>query len=351
MGMEGMERAEGGRRALVKPQAGWRLSALAAGAAAMLAVVGCGGSSGTPAASTPKPVIIGLITKTDANPFFVKMREGAQSEARAKGAVLVTGAGNASDDAAGQITALENMVSIGAKAILITPVSAGVTAAIKKARSQGVLVIALDSPTDPVDAADALFATDNSVAGKLIGQYAKAAMTGKTVKIAMLDEAPGSTVGKLRHDGFLAGYGIPGTDPQVVCVGNGGGNQPDSQTAMENCLTKDPGINVLYTINEPSAFGAYKALQNRGKQGQVLIVSVDGGCAGVGGVVDGRIAATSQQYPLKMAALGVDAGVDFATTGKRVSGYTDTGVTLITDKPQTGVDSKDTKFGLANCWG
>src|SRR5229473_2574261 len=267
MGMEGIGRAGARRRTLMTPRAGWRLPALAAGAAAMLAVVGCGGSSGTTAASSPKPVIIGLITKTDANPFFVKMREGAQSEARAKGAVLVTGAGNASDDAAGQITALEN------------------------------------------------------------------------------------TVGKLRHDGFLAGYGIPGTDPQVVCVGNGGGNQPDSQTAMENCLTKDPGINVLYTINEPSAFGAYKALQNRGKQGQVLIVSVDGGCAGVGGVVDGRIAATSQQYPLKMAALGVDAGVDFATTGKRVSGYTDTGVTLITDKPQTGVDSKDTKFGLANCWG
>ena len=142
MGMEGRLRAEGGRRELVKPQARWRLSALAAGAAAMLAVVGCGGSSGTTASSTPKPVIIGLITKTDANPFFVKMREGAQSEARAKGAVLVTGAGNASDDAAGQITALENMVSIGAKAILITPVSAGVTAAIKKARSEGVLVIA-----------------------------------------------------------------------------------------------------------------------------------------------------------------------------------------------------------------
>jgi fructose transport system substrate-binding protein len=68
-------------------------------------------------------------------------------------------------------------------------------------------------------------------------------------------------------------------------------------------------------------------------------------------VVDGRIAATSQQYPLKMASLGVDAGVDFAMTGHRVSGYTDTGVTLITDKPQSGVDSKDTTFGLANCWG
>src|SRR5260370_22981326 len=130
MGSEARGRAAGGGRALGARRGGWRWSALVAGAA-MLAMVGCGGSSGTTtAASSPKPIIIGLITKTDANPFFVKMREGAQSEARAKGAVLVTGAGNASDDAAGHITALENMVSIGAEAILITPVSAGVTAAI-----------------------------------------------------------------------------------------------------------------------------------------------------------------------------------------------------------------------------
>jgi len=329
-----------------------RAAVLSVGISAALLAAGCGNATSNQAAASPKPVIIGLITKTDANPFFVKMRQGAEREAATKGAVLMTGAGKDTSDAAGEVTALENMVSAGAKAILITPDSAAVTAAVKKARSQGVLVIALDSPTDPVDAADALFATDNSVAGKLIGQYAKAAEAGKTgIKIAMFDEAPGSTVGKLRHNGFLAGYGIQDGDPQIVCVANGGGNQPDSQTAMENCLTKDSGINVVYTINEPSAFGVYTALKNRGKQNGVLIVSVDGGCAGVAGVKDGRIAATSQQYPLKMASLGVDAGVDFAKNGKRVSGYTDTGVTLISDKPVSGVDSKDTAFGLDNCWG
>jgi fructose transport system substrate-binding protein len=52
-----------------------------------------------------------------------------------------------------------------------------------------------------------------------------------------------------------------------------------------------------------------------------------------------------------MASMGVDAGVEFATSGKRASGYTDTGVTLISDKPVSGVDSKDSKFGLDNCWG
>ena len=82
-----------------------------------------------------------------------------------------------------------------------------------------------------------------------------------------------------------------------------------------------------------------------------MIVSVDGGCAGVRDVKAGVIAATSQQYPLKMAGLAVDAGVKYAKTGQKVSGYVDTGVTLISDKKVAGVDSKDTVFGLGACWG
>jgi fructose transport system substrate-binding protein len=120
---------------------------------------------------------------------------------------------------------------------------------------------------------------------------------------------------------------------------------------MENCLQKNPDINLVYTINEPAALGANTALKAAGKDKDVLVVSVDGGCTGVKAVQAGQIAATSQQYPLKMASQGVDAVVDFAKTGKKVSGYTDTGVTLITAKPASGVDSKDVQFGLDNCWG
>jgi len=116
---------------------------------------------------------------------------------------------------------------------------------------------------------------------------------------------------------FLKGFGIPESDPQVVCSGDSKGNVPDGQTVMENCLTKDPGINVVYTINEPAAAGAYTALKNRGKDKDVLVVSVDGGCEGVRNVKAGVIGATAQQYPLKMAVMGVDAGVDYATNGKK----------------------------------
>ena len=305
--------------------------------------------------------VIGLVTKTETNPFFVKMKEGAAEAAKASGAKLLSGAGKTDGDNAGQITAIENMIAAGAKTILITPSdSKAIIPSIKKARDKGVLVIALDTPTDPKSAVDALFATNNYNAGLLIGKYAKAAMDSKPAKIATLDLAPGITVGILRHNGFMSGYGAANVDqnatqlatsPQVVCSQDTAGDQAKGQTAMENCLQKSPDINVVYTINEPAALGAYTALKAKGREKDVLIVSVDGGCTGTQAVKDGKIAATSQQYPLKMAAEGVKAVVTYAKDGKKASGYTDTGVTLITDKAQDGATSKDTGYGLENCWG
>jgi fructose transport system substrate-binding protein len=332
-------------------------AATSAPAAAATAVPAAAGT----AAPAGGEIIIGLITKTDTNPFFVKMREGAQAKADELGVKLLTGAGAKDGDNEGQVTALENMVNAGAKGILITPSDTkAIVPSIAKARAKGVIVIALDTPTEPQDAVDALFATNNFNAGLLIGQWAKGAMGDKKPIIATLDLAPGITVGAQRHNGFLQGYGLAKADPtssdlvtspEVVCTQDTHGDQTEGQTAMENCLSKNPDINLVYTINEPAAFGAYQAIKAAGKEKSITIVSVDGGCQGVQGVVDGQIAATSQQYPLKMAALGVETVVKYAQTGTKPTGYTDTGVTLITDKAQTGVDSKDSKFGTENCWG
>jgi fructose transport system substrate-binding protein len=289
------------------------------------------------------------------------MKEGANEAAKSKGAKLLTGAGKADGDNAGQVTAMENMIAAGAKTILITPSdSKAIVPAIKKARDKGVLVIALDSPTDPTEGTDALFATDNYQAGVLIGQYAKAATAGKPVKIVTLDLFPGHPVGAQRHNGFLKGFGLAAPDAksnelgkaaEVVCMADSYGDQAKAQTAMENCLQKSPEVTLVYTINEPAAAGAYKALKSAGKEKGVTIVSVDGGCQGIKDVGAGIIAATSQQYPLKMAAMGVEAGIEYAKTGKKPSGYTDTGVTLIAAKPVAGVDSKDVKTGTDLCWG
>jgi fructose transport system substrate-binding protein len=334
---------------------------LALAVAATLGVAACGDSNNSSSGGGSGAVKVGLITKTETNPFFVKMKLGAQKEAAAKGATLSTAAGKFDGDNASQVTAIENMVASGVKGILITPSDTkAIVPAVEKARAKGVLVIALDTPTDPQSAVDALFATNNFTAGELIGKYAKANLAGKTPKIATLDLAPGITVGVLRHNGFLSGFGAATVDdkattqataPSVVCSQDTAGDQAKGQTAMENCLQKEPGINLVYTINEPAALGAYTALKAAGKDKDVMVVSVDGGCVGTKAVQEGKIAATSQQYPLKMAELGVDAVVLFAQSGKKASGYTDTGVTLITAKPAAGVESKDVQYGLDNCWG
>ncbi|MCF6468772.1 sugar ABC transporter substrate-binding protein [Nonomuraea sp. MG754425] len=314
-----------------------------------LLITGCAGTGQDAAPAAPK---VGLITKTETNPFFVKMREGAQRAAQAGGLELMSAAGKFDGDNAAQITAIENMVAAGVKGILITPSDTrAIVPAIKKARDAGVLVIALDTPTEPQEATDALLATDNFKAGELIGRYAKAALAGRPARIATLDLAPGITVGQLRHDGFLKGFGVQEGDPSVVCSQDTRGDQAKGQTAMENCLQKDPGVNLVYTINEPAALGAYTALKAKGREKDVLIVSVDGGCAGVRAVQAGQIAATSQQYPLKMAEDGVKAVAAFAKNGQKAAGYTDTGVTLVTDRPVSGVEAEDAAFGLANCWG
>lgn len=327
---------------------------LAAGALGLaLSLAACGsGSGGSPSGSSGGSIKVGLITKTDTNPYFVKMKQGAERAAKSEGVQLRTAAGTFDGDNANQVTALENMVAAGVKGVLITPNdSKAIVPAIQKARAKGVLVIALDTPPEPQSAVDALFATDNEKAGELIGRYAEAAMAGKQPKIATLDLAPGVSVGVQRHDGFVKGFGITGSDPSIVCSQDTAGDQTKGQTAMETCLQKAPDINLVYAINEPAALGAYTAIKARGREKDVMIVAIDGGCTGVRAVKDGKIAATAQQYPLKMAEDGVKAVAAFAKSGQKATGYTDTGVNLITDTPQTGVTAKDTAFGLQNCWG
>ncbi|HSI60053.1 MAG TPA: substrate-binding domain-containing protein [Ideonella sp.] len=322
--------------------------------ATLLAAGVCGAATGT-------APVIGLVTKTATNPYFVAITESAVAEAKARGAKLLTAAGKHVTDNASQVAAVENMVAAGARTILITASDPkAIAPTLRKAREKGVLVIALDTAIEVPDAADALFATDNYQAGVLIGEYAKAALSGKQAVVATLDLVPGPSVGTPRHNGFMHGFGLGapdarsselGKDPLIVCMADSFGDQAKGQTAMENCLQKHPGINLVYTVNEPAAAGAFNALKKAGKEKGVTIVSVDGGCEGVKHVGAGIIAATSQQYPTKMGSLGVAAGVEYASSGKKPQGYTDMGVTLIAGKAVAGVASKDVKAGTALCWG
>src|SRR6266852_3226902 len=162
---------------------------------------GAGGGSGDGGG-----VKVGLITKATGNPFFLKTKACAHAEADAKGATLIAELG-ASDNAA-QVTAVNSQIAAGVKGILLVAAdTTAVETTIADIKSKNVLVIALDTPVKNDDT-DALFATDNKVAGKLIGQYAKAALGNKAPRIIALDGPDGLTVSDLRHAGFVEGFGL-----------------------------------------------------------------------------------------------------------------------------------------------
>lgn len=314
-------------------------------------------------------ILIGLITKTNTNPFFVKMKEGAEAQAAQHGNVeLRSFAGRFDGDNDSQVQAIENLISSGAKGILITPNdSEAIVPAVQQARDAGIVVIALDTPLSPATSADATFATDNFKAGELIGQWARAkAGDPDDAKIALLDlNSSEISVDVARNQGFLQGFGIDLNDPQDIgdedddrIVGNDvtQGSEEGGREAMENLLQRNPGLNLVYTINEPAAAGAYEALKAVGLADQVNIVSVDGGCPGVENVAAGVIGATSMQFPLKMASLGVDAIVTYAETGVKPGAtpgldFFNTGVTLVTDQPVDGIESISSEEALDQCWG
>jgi fructose transport system substrate-binding protein len=346
-------------------------AAMALALVGALALSACGSSGG----DGDKGVGVSLIVKTTTNPFFVAMQNGAKKAAKEQGVDLTLAAGKSDGDEATQIQAIENAISQGQKGILITPNGPGVVDAIEKARDQGLFVIALDTPPDPADAVDITFATDNFAAGKAIGSWTAKKLDGEKATVAMLDlfDDKVVSVDYNRDQGFLEGMGIDtknakkngdeaktgsysGGDYQLVCNEATQGAEDGGTSAMETCLSKNDKINVVYTINEPAAYGAYQALKSAGKEKDVTIISVDGGCAGVGYVKDGVIGATAQQYPLKMASEGVKAIADHAKDGtkpKPTEGldFFDTGVALVTDEPQDGVDSIDTAKAKSICWG
>jgi fructose transport system substrate-binding protein len=337
-------------------------------AASLLAA--CGGNGGKTG--------IAVIIKTETNPYFVSMKQAALVEARKAGVHLSVAAGSADGDTQTQINAIDTAIARGDKGILITSNGPAVNAALRQAKSYGLFVIALDTPLDPAKTANITYATNNFEAGKLIGTYAASKLNGRKAVIAMLDLYDDQVVSVDidRDHGFLTGMGIdPGSKTlnakekrsgtykggkggqyQIACHQATQGAVDGGRKAMEQCLSRNPAINVVYSINEPAGEGAYAALKADHHQDKAFVVSIDGSCQGMSDVQHGLFAADATQYPGKMARLGIDAVSKVGRGGSAPSlpkgkNYLDTGTKLVTAKPLKGIDSQTVQQGKKACWG
>ena len=321
---------------------------------------------------------VSLILKTQTNPYFVSMKKAAVEQATKSDVHLSIAAGTADGDTQNQINEIYTAIARGDKGILITSNGNAVNAALRQAKEAGLFVTALDTPLAPAQTANITFATDNREAGRLIGKYAAAKLDGKPAVIAMLDLYNDQVVSvdTNRDQGFLEGMGIKlgdksqnGLEPkkgkytggkggsyEVVCHRPTQGAIDGGRTAMEQCLSANSKVNVVYTINEPAGQGAYAALKAAGKQKQAFIVTIDGSCSGIGLVKSGVFAADSVQYPGRMAELGVSSVAKISSGGKPPANtagksFYDTGTRLTTASPVGGIKSQPPADAQKACWG
>ena len=293
------------------------------------------------------PITVGFIVKTLNNPYWAAMQKAADAEARKTGIHLIFEAGKYDGDVSTQISDIEDLMAHGASAIIIAPsVSASVAPALEKAKKAGITVIAVDTAVDPASAADSFVATDNLKGGTEDGEWAKAAMAGKKPVVALLEGTPASSVNSERLGGFLKGMGMEKSQTAVDLITNG--DQTKALNAMQNALVAHPNINLVWTINEPAAFGAAVALKRAGAQ--AMIVTMDGSCHGVGGVAGGQFGADVLQFPAKMAQIAIDEAIA-ASQGKKIPARVDTGEPLTTLHPQAGVSGIAPATALKECWG
>lgn len=355
---------------------------LLAATVATAAVTLVGAASTATAASRPtthavhKTVRVALILKTFSNPYFVWMEKAAKADAAKLGVQLSVSAGTTDGDTATQITSIDGAIANGDQGIIITPNGNAVNSALVKARKGGIFTIALDTAPIPPSTVDLTFATDNTEAGKLDGQWAAAKLAGKSADIALLDLFNNQVVSVDvdRDHGFLEGMGIPvgnanidGKEPKSGHYRGGKGGSykiscqlptlgaiPGGKSAMQTCLEKDPNINLVYAINEPAAEGATEALKAVGSH--ALVVAIDGGCTNLPFVASGAINATAGQFPGKMASDGIDAIYKLVVKGQKPAatpglGFFNTGTVLYTNNPQPGVPSVNVAKAKGMCWG
>ena len=324
------------------------------GAAAML-VAACGSSAAptaaptasAPAAPTAAPpasasaaatekIKVTLLTKATGG-FWDAMIAGAKQYEtdHPTDIELTTNACKTNDDTPCQIAQIQDAVTKGAQAIVISPMGVGVTDALNEAQQAGVRIVFVDN-TIPGVVPDAVAATNNVKGGEAAGAYIKSQLkSGDT--IGLLEAVRGVPNLDQRIDGVkkaLDGTGVNvviGAQQTLCSVQTGA-------SVTQDLLTKYPNLTAIYSACDSPAMGAVSVAES--KQHPLLIFGYDGDPEMAKLIEAGKTTATMAQSPFKMTNLGVEAAVK-SLKGENYVKAIDTGTTLVT---------KDNAANFTSAW-
>jgi simple sugar transport system substrate-binding protein len=272
---------------------------------------------------------LGFVTKFPVD-FFFTLENAAKAWAAAHPDVeLLTAQGQSATDDAGQIAAIEDLVTQGVKGIAVTPTSAAVIPALDKAVAAGVAIVLMDNDLPDWTGKSSVVATNNFNGGELAGQWLATVLSAGDT-LAILEGVPGVPALDARVDGMLQGLGDLASEIDVVKRLPTGCAQDQGQTATDDILTSDPEVTAIYAACGPPALGAVQAIANAGISPEdIILVGFDALPDEVQAIVAGDEDASVAQFPAKIGELGIDT-LYKVVTGQPVDANVDTGTALVT---------------------
>ncbi len=241
---------------------------------------------------------IGMTFQELNNPYFVSMQEALNEAAAQIGAeVVVTDAGH---DVAKQISDVEDMLQQDIDILLLNPTdSAGIESAVRMAKEQDVIVVAVDANANgPVDS---FVGSKNRDAGYMSCQYL-AEELGGAGEVAILDGIPvvpilerveGCKAALAEHEGI-----------ELVDTQNGRQDRSVALGVVENMIQSHPNLAGIFSVNDGGAMGALAAIQGSGRD--IKLTSVDGAPEAVEAIANGTaFIETTAQFPRDQVRVGL----------------------------------------------
>jgi ribose transport system substrate-binding protein len=167
--------------------------------------------------------------------------------------------------------------------------------------SQGIDVLAVDSPLPGTDAASLYLGTPNYTAGFQAGTAMKTVLGGKG-KVAILVGSLTAANATQRIQGFEDA--IKGTGITVAQKVNDNLQASTATSDAETILANNPDINGLYGVYSYDGPALAQAVQSAGKTGSVRIVSDDSDAQTLGFISSGTISGTVVQMPYQQGYTG-----------------------------------------------
>ncbi|WP_163527327.1 ribose ABC transporter substrate-binding protein RbsB [Halobacillus ihumii] len=283
-------------------------------------------SSGESEGSDDGTIKIGLSISTLNNPFFVSLRDGAEAAAKEAGFELLTS--DAQNDAATQVSDIEDLLQQNIDVLLVNPTdSAAIVSAIESANNAGVPVITVDRSADGGEVVSHI-ASDNVAGGEMAGEFIAEQLGGEG-NVVELEGIPGASATRERGKGFHNVIdSIEGIE--IVAKQSANFDRAEGLTVMENILQSTDKIDAVFAHNDEMALGAVQALEANNLLEDVTVVGFDGTDDARAAISEGRMDATIAQQPELIGEKAIETAGKVAN-GESVEDFIPVELELITE--------------------